>query len=74
MSAAPTQAQVKEAVEVIKAHLASEWIAEGCRTDAAFGCASCQAVRLAADLDALVSWLDDDHVPASSSKEGETQP
>ena len=65
----PDSRQVKDAVEIIKAHLLSEWIVEGCQTDAAFGCASCQAVRLSADLDALVSWLDDEHSPAPAPQE-----
>lgn len=66
---APDYRHVKEAVEIIKAHLLSEWIAEGCRTDAAFGCTSCQAVRLSADLDALVLWLDDEPSPAPAPQE-----
>lgn len=52
--------EVKSAIEVIKQHLDDEWISDGCIEDAAFGCTSCQAVRLKADLDALGSWLEDE--------------
>lgn len=61
----PTPQQVIDAVEVIKDHLKSQWISEGCEKDQAFGCASCQAVRLSNELDSLANWLKEDGaVPA----------
>jgi len=53
----PAYSAVKEAGEVIRAHLHSEWISEGCAADHAFGCPSCQAVFLERELEGLVSWL-----------------
>lgn len=65
----PDTQQVRAAIETIKAHLEAEWISEGCKTDAAFGCTSCQAVRLSSDLDSLGVWLDDEHSPAPAPQE-----
>lgn len=53
-----TDAEVQAAIDVIKAHLKEYWISEGCKNNAAFGCVSCQATRLSADLDELASFLE----------------
>lgn len=64
----PDHNAVREAVEVIRKHLYSEWISEGCKADHAFGCASCQAVLLEKELDGILSWLEDDPTPLSKAK------
>lgn len=48
---------VLKAIEVVIAHLDQEWISEGCETDHAFGCGSCQAVFLKKQLEGLAGCL-----------------
>lgn len=59
---------VQWAIQAVKDHLDKEWIAEGCETDHAFGCASCQATLLKRQLDGLASWLDG---KTAADKQGE---
>ena len=63
--------KILEAVDVIKRHLEKDWISDGCKTEAAFGCISCQAVRLSQDLDALASCLVEDDAALSCKAEGD---
>lgn len=44
-----------KAISVLSKYLAEQWIAEGCRTNAQWGCASCEAVELDRKLQMLAA-------------------
>ena len=52
---------VIEAIATIRKHLADEWIVEGCRKERVWTCASCQAVELDRDLEALLYEIELDN-------------
>lgn len=49
-----------EAIAVVRKHLASGWISDGCREEQSFGCVSCRALRVDDDLRLLEEYLRDD--------------
>jgi hypothetical protein len=51
--------KVRKAIHLLSAYLADEWITDGCEDDSMFGCASCHAIRLRAELQALLHAVDE---------------
>lgn len=52
--------RVIEAIATIRQHLVNNWIVEGCRHERVWTCASCQAVALDRDLEALLYEIEMD--------------
>lgn len=51
------EAELRKAVDVVKAYLRREFIVDECRGAPCFGCASCEAVSLERRLDALLAVI-----------------
>lgn len=66
MSEKPNEAEVLAAIIIVKRHLDSDWISDGCREGQSFGCASCRALALRQELTLLEDYLIEDM--ASPSK------